>query len=153
MPEFSELSSNRLVSCHQDLQRVFNEVIKWFDIRITYGHRSILEQTKLYKQGRTMSRGEWLITDRGKILTYCDGTIIKSKHNFIPSHAIDVAPFPIDWEDMNRFILLGGFVLGIAKELKRNGEIENDIVWGGDFNSNFNLKDNNFIDYPHFEIK
>jgi len=153
MPEFSEISANRLVSCHQDLQRVFNEVIKYFDIRILYGHRSITEQFELYQKGRTYSRGEWIITDKGQIVTNCDGTIIKSKHNYIPAHAIDVAPFPVDWKDIDRFILLGGFVLGIAKELKRNGEIENDIVWGGNWQSDFNLKNQTFYDYPHFQLQ
>ena len=61
--------------------------------------------------------------------------------------AVDVAPYPIDWEDRDRFHYFGGYVLGIAKSLGLN------IRWGGDWDQDTQTKDNKFDDLVHFEIK
>jgi len=59
----------------------------------------------------------------------------KSKHNSLPSKAVDVAPYPIDWNDLERFYNFGGYVRGIAESLGIK------IRWGGDWNENLELKD------------
>jgi peptidoglycan L-alanyl-D-glutamate endopeptidase CwlK len=69
-----------------------------------------------------------------------------SCHNVNPSLAVDAAPYPIDWLDHERFIYFGGYVKGIAAQLKI------PIRWGGDWDGDFTLKDNLFNDYAHFEI-
>ena len=38
-------------------------------------------------------------------------------------------------------------MLGIAESMGI------DLIWGNDWNGDFNTKDTNFKDYPHFEIK
>ena len=38
-----------------------------------------------------------------------------SKHNKLPSKAVDVAPYPIDWNDPDRFYHFAGYVRGIAE--------------------------------------
>ena len=68
------------------------------------------------------------------------------RHNANPSRAVDVVPYPIDWDDRERFHLFAGFVLGIAQSMEIN------IRWGGDWNKNFEVDDNNFDDFPHFEL-
>ena len=68
-------------------------------------------------------------------------------HNKKPSKAIDVAPYPIDWDDRERMTYFAGYVKGIAMMLGI------PIRWGGDWNSNNDLKDNNFDDLPHFELR
>lgn len=70
----------------------------------------------------------------------------QSKHNRKPSLAVDVAPYPIGWQDRERFCLLAGVVKGIA----HSKGIE--IRWGGDFNSNNIISDESFVDMPHFEL-
>ena len=69
-----------------------------------------------------------------------------SKHNSLPSLAVDAAPYPIDWNDKKRFALFAGFVLGIAatKGIR--------LRWGGDWNMNYITLDNRFDDLPHFEL-
>ena len=47
----------------------------------------------------------------------------------------------------------GGVVLGIAKMLKAEGKIDSSIRWGGDWDGDTHIKDQTFIDLPHFEIK
>ena len=105
MPYFSKKSKGKLETCHKDLQKVFNEVIKHVDCTIIEGHRGEERQNRLYDEGITKVR-------------YPDG-----RHNCNPSNAVDVVPYPIDWDDRERFHLFAGFVLGISKSLGIN------ILW------------------------
>ena len=68
-----------------------------------------------------------------------------SKH--MEGKAVDIAPYPIDWNDRERFHYMGGMVRGIAKALNL------DIRWGGDWDSDGEVKDNKFDDLVHIEIK
>ena len=69
------------------------------------------------------------------------------KHNKSPSVAVDVAPYPINWRDRDRFHYFAGYVLGIASQMGIK------IRWGGDWDMDTQTKDNNFDDLVHFEIK
>ena len=129
MPKFGKSSKARLATCDNRLQQVFNEVIKTVDCSILEGHRSAERQDKLFEEGKTKVK-------------YPNG-----RHNADPSRAVDVAPYPIDWDDRERFHLFAGFVLGIAKGMGIN------LRWGGDWNQNFEVDDNQFDDFPHFELK
>lgn len=51
MPYYSERSKKRLETCHEDLQKLFNEVIKHFDCTILCGHRGQEEQDKAFAEG------------------------------------------------------------------------------------------------------
>ena len=110
------------------LKKVLNEVIKYVDCSVIEGHRSEERQNKLFEEGKTKVR-------------YPNG-----RHNSSPSRAVDVVPYPIDWDDRERFHLFAGFVIGIAKSMEIN------IRWGGDWNMNFEVDDNKFDDFPHFEL-
>jgi len=129
MPRYSKRSKERLATCDEKLQGLFNEVIKHVDCSILEGHRSKERQNKLYDEGRTKVR-------------YPTG-----RHNASPSKAVDVTPYPVDWDDRERQTLFAGFVLGIAraKGIK--------LRWGGDWDQDFQVMDNRFDDFPHFEIR
>ena len=129
MAKFGTKSRGRLGSCHPDLQKVFNEVIKKVDCSILCGHRGEKDQNKAFEQGRSKVK-------------YPNG-----RHNATPSNAVDVAPYPIDWDNLERFTLFAGYVLGIAESMQI------DLIWGNDWNKDWNTKDTGFHDYPHFEIK
>jgi peptidoglycan L-alanyl-D-glutamate endopeptidase CwlK len=144
MAKFGKSSLARLETVHKDLQIVFKEVIKYFDCTVVFGHRSPEKQNELYQQGRTTP---------GSIVTYKDGYEKLSKHNHSPSLAVDVVPYPIDWGDTDRMRYFAGFVMGIAKMLKEQGKIENNIVWGADWDGDTELNDQKFVDIPHFQIK
>ena len=128
MPRFGRKSRERLSTCDNRLQDVFNEVIKTVDCSVIEGHRSKERQNKLYEEGKTKVR-------------YPDG-----RHNASPSRAADVVPYPIDWNDRERFHLFAGFVIGIAKSMGIK------LRWGGDWNMNWEVDDNKFDDFPHFEL-
>ena len=128
MARFGRKSKKRLLTCDEDLQDLFNEVIKYVDCSILEGHRDEESQNKYFKDGKTKVK-------------YPHG-----RHNSIPSRAVDVVPYPVDWDDRERFHLFAGFVLGIAQSMEIN------VRWGGDWNKNFEVDDNKFDDFPHFEL-
>jgi peptidoglycan L-alanyl-D-glutamate endopeptidase CwlK len=142
MPNFGEKSNARLDTCHDNLQIVMREVVKHFDCSVIFGHRTREVQAGLYAQGRTMP---------GRIVTNCDGVVKLSKHQGVdgeaPSHAVDVVPYPIDWNDEERMVYFAGFVKGVAVRMGVK------IRWGGDWDSDTETKDTNFRDLPHFELR
>lgn len=143
MPHFSKISKARLATCHGDLHLIFKEVIRDFDCTIVCGHRSVSEQQELYAQGRTKP---------GKVVTHVDGVNKKSKHNSLPSMAVDAVPYPINWNDTDRMRYFAGFVMGTAARLYHEGLITHHLRWGGDWDRDTEVKDNRFMDLPHFEL-
>ena len=133
MPYLSANSKEKLLTCHGDLKLLFSEVIKFYDCKILIGHRGKGEQGEAFDSGKSK-------------LNYP-----RSKHNKIPSEAVDVIPYfskipHIRWEDIKKFYEFGGFVQGIAKMLKI------DIRWGGNWDMNDELHDQSFYDLVHFEV-
>lgn len=137
MPKFGTVSRTALASSHPDLQRLFNEVIKYRDCAIIKGHRTVAEQQAEYAKGRTKP---------GKIVTHIDGVKSKGMHNYVPALAVDAVPYPIDWNNTLRFYEFGGFVLGIAATLGIR------VRWGGDWDGDGDFKDQKLIDLPHYEL-
>lgn len=126
--KFSKKSLDKLSTCHPDLQHLMNELIKFYDVSILEGHRGEELQNLYFDQGRSK-------------LKYP-----QSKHNSYPSMAVDVAPYPIDWNDRERFVYMGGIIKGLAQQLKIK------IRWGGDWDSDNSFKDQTFHDLPHIEL-
>lgn len=137
MASFGQKSKDKLSTAHPKLQLVMNEAIKVFDFTVLYGNRSVEEQFELFKKGRELqSDGTWKKV--GSTVTNLDGKTKKSNHNYSPSRAVDIAPYPINWEDEKRFKELADIVKQCAKNLNIK------IIWGGDWIS--------FKDTPHFEL-
>ena len=128
MSTFSKRSLEKLATCDERLQDVMNRVVKSFDCTILTGFRTKEEQTELYLTGK--SQLQWP----------------HGKHNVMPSKALDAAPYPIDWKDRERASFFAGFVLGVASEMGIS------LRWGGDWNQNWQVRDNSFDDLWHFEI-
>lgn len=126
--KFSKSSRSKLDQCDPRIIKIFETVLKTVDCSIITGYRDKYSQNEMKRTGK--SQLSWP----------------NSKHNSNPSVAIDVAPYPIDWKDRERFTLFAGFVLGIAKAQGVT------LRWGGDWDRDFKVKDNNFDDLLHFEI-
>ena len=129
MPKFGRKSKENLNTCDSRLQKIFNEVIKHVDCSVLEGHRSKDRQNKLYEEEKTKVK-------------YPDG-----RHNRQPSSAVDVTPYPVDWKDRERQTLFAGFVIGVASQMGIK------LRWGGDWDQDFQVVDNRFDDFPHFELK
>ena len=119
MPRFSRRSMAKLMTCHPSLREVLLEAIKVYDFSVLCGHRGKEDQNRAVAEGN--SRLSWP----------------NSKHNSDPSMAVDLAPYPIDWDDLERFYYLATVVLAVAcrKQIP--------LVWGG----HWKMKD-----HPHFEL-
>jgi hypothetical protein len=113
MFEFSEKSKERLSSCDDRLQDIFNEVIKHYNCTIVCGYRDKDTQNELFDRGR--SKLKWP----------------NSKHNHYLSKAVDVIPSATGWDNLNELYYLAGLALGIAvsKGIK--------IKWGGRYKNFF----------------
>jgi peptidoglycan L-alanyl-D-glutamate endopeptidase CwlK len=125
---FSDKSQSILETCHQDLQDICHLVIPNYDFTITEGFRTDARQEELFRQGKSKLRAG------------------ESKHNLQPSIAIDVVPYPIDWDDISRFYLLAGFMFQAA------ASIDVALRWGGDWDRDWIHTDQTFHDLPHFEL-
>ena len=125
MPKFGKRSKERLKGVDSKLVNVLNELIKIMDVTIIEGVRTAKRQEELLKKGATKVR--------------------YSKH--MDGKAVDLAPYPVDWKDRDRFHYMGGMIGGIGKQLGVN------VRWGGDWDSDGEVKDNGFDDLVHVEIK
>lgn len=128
MPELSQKSLNKLNQCHPDIQRVMLEVIKTCDFTVIEGYRTKEDQDAMFY--KSTSRVKWP----------------NSKHNALPSKAIDIWPWPVPRKkdgsldsDSPAWDTLAGVVLEKAEQLGIN------LVWGGNWSS--------LVDKPHFELK
>lgn len=147
MPKFGKQSLSRLATCHPDIQKVMNEAIKYYDFTVIYGHRTKEEQFELFRQGRSLVGGWWKVTEPKKVVTNFDGSAKLSKHNYKPSKAIDIAPYPIDWKNLQRFKDLKEIVIREADKLGI------DLIWGADWDMDGDIAEHKLQDYPHFELK
>tara|TARA_R100000742_G_C4272134_1_gene91235 strand:+ start:893 stop:1273 length:381 start_codon:yes stop_codon:yes gene_type:complete len=125
MYKFGRRSRERLKGVDVRLVNVLNELIKMMDVTIIEGLRSAERQEELLAKGATKVR--------------------YSKH--MEGKAVDLSPYPIDWENRDGFYYMGGMIRGIAKQMGVN------VRFGGDWDSDGDTKDNSFDDLVHVEIK
>ncbi len=134
MPRFGKRSEENLSQCHEDIQRLFREVVKYYDCSVICGHRGEKDQNEAYHSGRSKLK------------------FPESKHNSFPSEGVDVVPYfknrpHVRWDDKEKFYEFAGIVQGIAATLGIN------IRWGGNWDRDDELHDQGFMDLPHYEIK
>ena len=67
-----------------------------------------------------------------------------SKH--MTGDAVDLAPYPIDWNDLKRFDMVADAMFKAAKELSVK------IRWGADWDNDGNFRERGETDSPHFEL-
>ena len=128
MPKFSRQSKDILNSCHNDLQVLMYAVVKQYDIKIAEGHRGEADQNRYEAQGFSK-------------LKFPD-----SKHNKWPSLAVDVDPYPIDFNKKERYYYMAGVVMVVAYKMGIK------IRWGGDWDGDKDFYDQQLYDLRHFEL-
>ena len=122
MYHFGKRSKERLKGVNPKLVNVINQLIKIMDVTVIEGLRSQERQDELVAKGASKTK--------------------YSKH--IEGRAVDIAPYPIDWEDRERFHYMGGMLRGIAQNMGVS------IRWGGDWDNDGEIKDNDLV---HVELK
>lgn len=133
---FSTASLAQLVTCDMRLVTLFQGIILDRDCSIIEGRRGQERQDELFRTGQ--SHVQWP----------------DSKHNIEApglSLAVDAGPyFPgegVPWEDRERWLAWGGYVLGRAAQMGV------DLRWGGDWDGDWLHTDQRFHDMGHFELK
>ena len=128
MYNFSNISLERLSTCHSDLQLILYKLINFIDFSVVCGTRNEEDQTKAYNSGHSKVQYP------------------NSRHNTNPSLAVDIIPYPTGWKKKENFYYIAGMVKAIA--------IENGIRirWGGDWDGDNDFTDQRFNDLAHFEL-
>lgn len=116
------------------MKLLMNTSIKFIDFTVIDGHRTQEEQDAFFESGA--SQVMWP----------------NSKHNQTPAMAVDIAPWPIDWTDSNRFYFFAGVIMMLAWIFQRFGMIKHEVRWGGDWDRDTQVNDQSFMDLGHFEL-
>lgn len=110
------------------LQKVADKVLEFWDCVMQQGRRTEAEHQLNLAKGTSHTKNSKHVTGDK------------------PSRAMDLAPFPVDWKDTERFyafagcVIMCGYMMGIK------------LRWGGDWDSDRDLHDQNFFDLVHFEL-
>lgn len=123
MPVFSVASSDKLKTCAEPLQRLFNAVVSERDCVILCGFRGQVDQDAAFDKG--FSKLRWP----------------HGRHNKTPSMAVDVIPYPFKNEDWHNTALWAEFVEVVKNKA---AELGIPIICGADWTS--------FPDIDHFEL-
>ena len=131
--KLGETSLARLQGVDETLVNVVKRAIEISEVDFTVmeGVRTLERQRELYAQGRTAP---------GKIVTWT----MKSRH--IEGKAVDLVPYPLDWNDLEKFNKIKDAMFQAAKELDVN------LRWGADWDGDGNYREKGEYDSPHFEI-
>lgn len=126
MPAFSQKSKDLVSKLMPELQIILNEAIKEYDFTVMDSTRGRAAQELAFKKGNSKAH------------------FGQSAHNYQPAVAVDIAPYPVDFNNVQRFKDMAAVVLRIAKEKGI------PLRWGGDWNMDGSTADG--WDFPHFEL-
>lgn len=127
----SEKGMERLATCHKVIQEVVVEANKEVNFSVLCGHRGEKEQNEAFNS----------VPKRSKL------KYPKSRHNKMPSLAVDLLPLPTQWSDIRAFKRMAAVIQRIARVKGAH------IIWGGDWNENGRSDDEKFFDGAHFELR
>lgn len=123
MAVLSDRSKKELATCHPELRRLMEAVASELGdvgFEVICGHRNKSDQMKAYYDKK--SKLKWP----------------ESRHNSLPSQAVDLVPLPIDWKNRAAFHRLSKLIKAVAEKMQI------DVVWGGDWLG--------FPDLPHWQL-
>lgn len=132
-------SLERLQGVHPNMVKVVKRAaaLSSQDFTVLEGVRTLARQKELYAQGRTKP---------GPKVTWT----LQSNHFVNPKtgygHAVDLCPWPIDWNDTKKFDAIAKVMLQASKELGI------PIRWGADWDRDGKPREKGESDSPHFEL-
>ena len=131
--KLGKTSIARLKGVDEQLVNIVKRAIEISEVDFTVleGVRTLERQRELYAQGRTAP---------GKIVTWT----MKSRH--IEGKAVDLVPYPLDWNDLDKFDKIKNAMFQAAREQDVN------LRWGADWDSDGKYREKGEYDSPHFEL-
>ena len=147
----SKRSLDSLVGVDEHLQRVVKQAIQLSkqDFMVLEGVRTRKQCMINYGKGRTIAQ----CVAKGVPAQYANPKATKvtwlndpfaSKH--VTGNAVDLVPYPVDWNDLKKFDAIAQAMLQAAKELGV------PVRWGADWDSDGKPRERGESDSPHFEI-
>lgn len=151
-------SLERLATCHPDLQRVVKRAAKLAkkedDFTVLEGVRTEEQMMINYGKGRTAAQlaakgipARYAKPDAAKV-TWLSNPFASAhaKQADGYSRAVDLAPYPIDWNNIARFDR-------IAKLMLEAAVLEGVAIrWGADWDRDGKPRERGETDSPHFEL-
>lgn len=135
-------SRARLAGVHPDLVRVVERAIQLssVDFSVLEGVRTPQRQRELYAQGRTKPgpKVTW---------TLASNHFVNARTGY--GHAVDLIPFPVDWEGPVRFPKFDAIATAMFAAA---AELGVPIRWGADWNRNGKPRERGETDSPHWEL-
>lgn len=126
----SKKGNERLSQLHPDLQKIIKEYLFYKDLSITEGYRDEKTQNEYKKKGTS------------------NASFGQSPHNYLPSLAVDIYPYPVPTilkngnkvidDNSKEWDIQAQLFMEIAKNLGIQ------IEWGGTWKS--------LVDKPHFQL-
>jgi peptidoglycan L-alanyl-D-glutamate endopeptidase CwlK len=128
--EWGPKSKANIKTLHPDWKRLLRRVKtrmteRELDCSVDCGYRGPLEQAQAVKDGRSFA------------------PFPRSKHNTMPSIAVDILPYPVNWKKTSDFYRIAAIVLHEAHALGIG------VKWGGMFKRRSGKL---FFDGPHFQL-
>ena len=147
----SQKSLDKLVGVDERLQRVVKRAIQLSkqDFMVLEGVRTRQQCMINYGNGRTIAQ----CVAKGVLAEYANPNAAKvtwlndpfaSKH--VNGKAVDLVPYPVDWNDLKKFDAIAQAMLQASKELGIA------IRWGADWDGDGKPRERGESDSPHFEI-
>jgi len=136
--------NNNLAFCIENTNQFLININSPLRLKVFYVIRTAEEQFELYKKGRKLKDGKWIIVNKKKVVTSKDGYNKKSKHQEFDKEgkgkAVDIVVLlngKITW-NIKYYHHIAGIILRFGYETGLN------IKWGGWFS--------NIEDGGHFQI-
>ena len=147
----SQKSLDRMNGVDERLQRVVKRAIQLSkqDFMVLEGVRTKQQCMINYGKGRTIAQ----CVVKGVPAQYANPNVAKvtwlnnpfaSKH--VSGKAVDLVPYPVDWNDLKKFDTIAQAMLQAAKELGV------PVRWGADWDGDGKPRERGESDSPHFEI-
>ena len=149
--QLSKRSLSRLAGVDDKLVAVVKRAIEISDVdfMVLEGVRSKEQCMINYGKGRTAAQ----VQAKGIPARYAKPSVAKvtwlnnpfaSKH--VSGKAVDLVPYPVDWQDLKKFDAIAKAMLQAAKELGVS------VRWGADWDNDGKPRERGESDSPHFEI-
>lgn len=132
-------SLDNLEGVHPNLVKVVKRAIEITeqDFMVLEGVRALARQQQLYAQGRTKPgpKVTWTLNSNH---------FVNKKTGY--GHAVDLVPYPVDWNDLAKFDAMARAMFQAANELNI------PIRWGADWDRDGVWRERGETDSPHFEL-
>ena len=131
-------SRSRLKGVHPQLVRIVERAIELTsqDFMVLEGVRTPQRQKELYAQGRTKPGPKVTWTLNSNHFVKADGF----------GHAVDLVPYPVDWNSPAKFDAMAKAMFAAARELGVG------LRWGADWDRDGKPRERGESDSPHFEL-